>query len=166
MANKMGIWLLMITITILFGSLGLGYMLTTSSEGAIKLPSLFYVNTAILLVSSVLLHVGWVNRLRQGKPIIIWPSMLLGIVFLVSQLFCWVQLYQSGLTLNQGGIKISYLYVLTGLHGLHIIGGLLFLLFVGMRFEDKGKKYVETAVFFWHFLGILWLYLLIMMLLG
>jgi len=166
MVNKLGIWLLMITIIILFGSLGLGFMTTTSSMPDLDLPWMFYVNTAILLVSSLLLHYGWINRLKKGKTIMLRPTLVLGGIFLISQAFTWIQLYQQGLGIQEGGLKISYLYILTGLHAAHIIGGLLFLLYVTVNYQKKGRKYLETAVFFWHFLGILWIYLLIMMILG
>ncbi|MCI4668037.1 MAG: cytochrome c oxidase subunit 3 [Bacteroidia bacterium] len=163
MVNKLGIWLLMITITILFGSLGLGFMMTDGSSADFSLPKIFYINTLILIISSFLLHYGWLNRIKKGKTVMLWPTLGLGLVFLVCQVLAWIQLYSNGLGIKEGGLKISYLYVLTGLHGLHIIGGLLFLLYVTLNYQRKGRKYLETAVFFWHFLGVLWIYLLLLM---
>lgn len=166
MVNKLGIWLLMITITILFGSLGLGFMLTSSSDSQFTLPWMFYVNSLVLLISSLLLHYGWVNRIKHGKAIMLWPAVGLGVLFLICQVFTWWQLYDSGLTIRDGGIKISYLYILSGLHAAHIIGGLFFLIYVAASYQRQGRKHLETAVFFWHFLGILWLYLLVLMILN
>ena len=166
MVNKVGIWLLMITITILFGSLGLGFMMTTHTEGSLSLPWIFYANTLVLLISSLLLHFGWVNRIKKGKTIMLKTTLALGVLILISQSFAWYQLYAAGLEITGAGLKISYLYILTGLHAAHIIGGLLFLLYVKVNYHKKGRKYLETAVFFWHFLGVLWLYLLVMMVLN
>lgn len=166
MVNKLGVWLLMITIIILFGSMGLGFLLTTSPKIPFSLPSMFYINTLILLASSLLLHYGWANRIKNGKTIMLWPTVGLGVLFLLCQVYTWYELYNSGLGIKEGGLKISYLYVLSGLHGIHIIGGLIFLLYVTVSYQKRGRKYLETAVFFWHFLGVLWLYLLILMILN
>jgi len=160
MASKMGVWLLMISIAIVFGALSLAYMVTGERPVDFSVPWGFYANTLILIASSVLLHIGWLRRGQQGRGMILRPAMWLGLAFLISQVFAWYQLYSHGMDLTSAGQKVSYLYLLTGLHAAHLIGGILFLGWVWARYQSIGRKYLETAVYFWHFLGVLWVYLL------
>lgn len=153
-------WLLMITIVILFGALSLAYMSVEPLPQQFSIPWGFYSNTAILVLSSVLLHVGWVRRHQTGKNLILRPAVLLGSLFLLSQAFAWYQLYTHGMDLSHSGQKVSFLYLLSGLHAAHLIGGILFLIYVWATYQRKGHRYLESAVYFWHFLGILWVYLL------
>lgn len=159
LSGKMGVWLLMITITILFGALSLAYMTVGQTSIQLQIPWSFYLNTGILVLSSIMLHYGWVKRHRVGKGIILRPAVWLGIIFLVSQGFAWYQLYQHGMEIDSSQ-KISFLYLLTGLHAAHLVGGIGFLAYVWATYQRKGRQYLETAVYFWHFLGILWVYLL------
>lgn len=159
-SGKVGVWLLMITIAILFGALSLAYMTAGNSPVNFSIPWGFYANTFILVLSSVMLHYGWLHRHRAGKRVMLRPAVLLGLLFLGSQVFAWYQLYQHGMDISQSGQKVSYLYLLTGLHAAHLIGGIGFLLYVWATYQRKGQQYLETAVYFWHFLGILWVYLL------
>jgi cytochrome c oxidase subunit 3 len=159
-SGKVGMWLFMITITLLFGALSMAYMTTSQRPVDFTIPWGFYANTGILLLSSVVLHVGWVRRHRAGQGLILRPAVLLGLLFLVSQVFAWYQLYAHGMDISHSGQKVSFLYLLTGLHAAHLIGGILFLVYVWATYPRKGQQYLESAVFFWHFLGILWVYLL------
>lgn len=157
---KMGVWLLMITIAILFGSLSLAYIVNGQTPRGFSIPWSFYANTIILLASSILLHIGWVKRHEKVSGKILRPAVLLGLTFLLSQSFAWYQLYDSGMDWISSGQKVAYLYLLTALHALHLIGGIFFLIYVWVRYQRSGRKYLESAVFFWHFLGVLWVYLL------
>jgi cytochrome c oxidase subunit 3 len=159
MARKMALWLLMVSVTLLFGALGLAYLSTTAREARISVPPLFVWNTLALVMSSVLLHSGWVKRKRfEGRLMAI--TLVLGGVFLVAQAFAWYQLYAQGLFLNGVSRKISFLYVLTGIHAAHLVGGLAFLAFAWYQLRQGKHTYYESAVYFWHFLGVLWIYLL------
>jgi len=165
MTAKMGIWLLMITVTILFGALSLAYMLAGTLPIHFSIPWGFYVNTGVLVLSSVALHVSWINRTTERRSLPMWIPLVLGIGFLLGQLFCWYQLLESGLGISESGQKGAYLWLLTGLHALHLIGGLTFLAVVYFRRGKPGiGKYLESAVYFWHFLGVLWIYLLCVLL--
>ena len=160
MVNRMGMWLLMITIILLFGSLSLGFMLTETKKQALDIPNIFYFNSLLLVASSILLHRGYTQRIKKGKPALLLPSVVLGIAFLMSQIYAWYLLFSQGFTIDSSGQKVAYLYMLTGVHALHLVGGLLFLVYVLTKYKGKGRKYFEVATFFWHFLGVLWIYLL------
>ncbi|GAB4413510.1 MAG: hypothetical protein OHK0039_20490 [Bacteroidia bacterium] len=156
-AGKVALWILMLTVALLFGSISLLF-LATHRSGQLTIPSLFFLSTLILGASSLLLHLG-LRRTAQGDyRRWLGAAMLLGVIFLVSQGWAWYELYGAGLYM-QTDRGAAFLYLLTGLHGLHIVGGLLFLRYVWMPVPQR-TRYLEMAVFFWDFLGVLWCYLL------
>lgn len=159
MARKMALWLLMVSVTLLFGAMSLAYLATTSREGRISIPPLFIWNTLILILSSVCLHVGWVQR-KQFSLRLMAVTLALGGLFLVAQSWAWFELYTQGFFLNGTSRKISFLYVLTGIHAAHLVGGLGFLALAWTQLRKGNHTYYEAAVYFWHFLAVLWIYLL------
>jgi cytochrome c oxidase subunit 3 len=97
--------------------------------------------------------------------------MALGVAFLAGQVIA----YEHMVVLNQyftgGNVSHSFMYVLTGVHGLHIVSGLIFLAVV-LADAHKSKRVftrmdrLEMCATYWHFLGILWLYLFVFLLLN
>lgn len=165
LAGKMALWLLMLTIIILFGTLSLVYLFVPEGSKELKLPSAFFVNTVVIAVSSLILHRVWAKGKNASNGRFLRPVLALGVLFLLGQGVGWYQLFLAGNGL-QAGLRASYLHLLSGVHALHILGGLGFLGFVSLRFQDKGKQVLESAVYFWDFLGVLWVYLLIILLLS
>lgn len=165
MTGKLGMLLVMVTVTILFGAMSLAFFATPSTE-SLEIPLLFFLNTLLLLVSSVLLHLSFSESRFSGNNLFVQVSIALGGLFLIGQGVAYWQLADSGMWIDVANRKMQYLYVLSALHGFHLIGGLIFLLVVQFRKAESTKKGKELALFFWHFLGILWVYLLFVMLLG
>lgn len=161
--SKLGVGLLILSIIVLFSTLGVAYMRANKTV-EIQLPALFYINCLILLLGSVSLHLGWKAKQSSQQKNLLRIALGLGLVFLVSQGFAWAQLYEQGIDIATSGQQASYLYLLTALHAAHIIGGLTFLAYVLFAYDKKGKSYFEGALFFWHFLGLLWVYLICLLL--
>ena len=156
LARQMVLWLLMISICLLFGSISAAFI-QTPADTEIAIPTIFYVNTAFLLVSSILLHVSWLRREAPISRRLLRLTLGLGGGFLVGQSWGWVQMAKAAMEHTH----IDYLYVLTGLHAIHLIAGLIFLLYVYHRPQKVNLQ--EMATYFWHFLGVLWVYLLIIL---
>lgn len=165
LTGKLGMLLLMLTVTILFGAMSLAFFWAPST-GGLQIPALFYGNTLLLATSSVLLHLSFSETRFEGNRLMATIALSLGGLFLVSQGLAYYQLATAGMWIDVANRKMQYLYVLSGLHGLHLVGGLLFVLVVQTRKAAATRKMKELALFFWHFLGILWIYLLFVMLLG
>jgi cytochrome c oxidase subunit 3 len=131
---------------------------------SISLPPILYVNSAILVVSSVTIELARLaaNRDRRATSWL-WVTLLLGFAFVGGQLLAWRELVARGLYVasNPGSF---FFYFLTGIHGLHLVGGILVLacvvLFAG-RLARKGqqKTAVSVVALYWHFMDGLWLYL-------
>jgi cytochrome c oxidase subunit 3 len=96
-------------------------------------------------------------------------TSLLGLCFLVGQFFGWKQLVANSVYLV-GNPSGSFLYILTGLHALHIISAIIFLWIVCTsafrgKINSKNMASIEMCTTYWHFLGGLWLYLFVFLLL-
>lgn len=96
-------------------------------------------------------------------------TVVLGVLFLGTQYFSWSQLVAGGVFFVSNYASGSFIYVFTGLHGLHLVSGLIFLLITfasAIRLEVHSKKLlqIEMCMTYWHFLGGLWLYLYLFLL--
>ena len=165
LVGKTGLFLLMISVIVLFGTLSLAFIITPERiDQPFYIPPVFFLNTFLLIASSVLLHLGWSRRNQQDVRNLIRFSLIAGALCLAGQGYGWYLLFNEGITLSVKNPKMHYLYVLSGVHALHLLGGLLFLLDVLRGYRDNARKYFEMAVYFWHFLGVLWVYLLAVLL--
>jgi cytochrome c oxidase subunit 3 len=92
-------------------------------------------------------------------------TMLLGVLFIVTQTIAFRDFWNAGMTL-QGNVSFSFLYVIVGLHALHVIGGVIALIVMSIKaYSSKKKNYsmvpVELICTYWHFVDVLWVYLLV-----
>jgi cytochrome c oxidase subunit 3 len=121
-------------------------------------------------MSSVLLHLSFKAFSRgdvQPYRLYLVGSLILGIAFLALQYKGWNALYSIGVDLK-GNPAGSFLYMLTGVHALHILGGLVALI-IGViksftqkyKLTERRKINFELTLHYWHFVDLLWVYLLI-----
>jgi cytochrome c oxidase subunit 3 len=173
--KKFAMWLFIVSIAMLFAAFTSAYIVR-QAEGnwlIFELPDLFWFTTGIILISSGTMH--WAYRsVKQGNsesaklPMLI--TTVLGIAFLVGQVMAWGELVKNSVYFvgNPAG---SFVYVLSGLHGLHIVGGVIFLGIVLARIyrqkiDASNLVSMEMCATYWHFLDGLWLYLFIFLLLN
>jgi len=136
--------------------------------------SLVVANTAILVVSSVTLHLGHV-ALRKGNRtrFLQWlgVTLLLGVVFIAGQVYEYYEfIVHKGFTVTEGAFGSAF-YGLTGLHGLHVTLGavLLGIVFVrGLRGQYSAERHtsVSTASMYWHFVDAVWIFLVVVLYVG
>ncbi|NOU39518.1 MAG: heme-copper oxidase subunit III [Ferruginibacter sp.] len=133
-----------------------------------NLPVAFWYSTAIVLASSFTIMLAlrsFKERAMSKYRALMVATMLLGAMFVILQIVGFQQLWQKGITL-QGNVSYSFLYVIVGLHALHVVGGVIALVVMSsMAFSRKKRNYsivpVELMSTYWHFVDILWIYLLI-----
>jgi cytochrome c oxidase subunit 3 len=141
----------------------------------IVLPRILYFNTLALLVSSATLEMS--RRALAAAPEMnsgavrrglswLTATLALGLLFVAGQYEAWRQLAAQGLYLATNA-NSSFYYVLTAMHGLHLLAGIAALLFVMSRLwfaDDRFRRSTfEATAIYWHFMGILWLYLLLVL---
>ena len=138
----------------------------------VHIPTVLWVNTLVLLASSATLELAR-QRLGQGRLAEyrnLWLlTTALGVGFLMGQIFAWRQLVAQGIYLANNTAS-SFFYIFTGLHALHLIGGVAALIFVARRNFDQAQVTrtvaAEVTSFYWHFMDALWLFLLALLYLG
>lgn len=176
--QKFALWLFILTVIMIFGGLTSGYIVQRSFVSAeqqiiFDLPVILWTNLIVILLSSVSMQLSlWFARKddHRNASLTLLLTLGLGIFFLIGQLYAWEDLTISGLPFVDArriDNSVSYFYVFTGLHGLHILAGLIVLLVAMVKTRQSsflpGRRILtyEMATTFWHFLGVLWVYLFI-----
>ncbi|CAN5406586.1 cytochrome c oxidase subunit 3 [soil metagenome] len=172
------LWLGMISMIMIFGSLTSAYWVRRGKGDWLQfeLPQLFYISTAVIIISSVAMN--WVlasakkNDFKSMKIASI-ITLLLGITFVVLQFKAWgvlvdQKVFFAGRESNAAG---SFLYALTGLHLAHLAFGLMALLVVWIKtlrqkYDSENLLGIRLCAIFWHFLGALWIYLFLFLLIA
>lgn len=175
--------ILMLTIfgiTVLFLAMTASFVYTRiqSDIPPIQIPSLFVVNTLILLGSSATMH--WAIRsyksdeTEQYKQALL-ATLVLSIFFLIMQFVAWGQLFSNNIFIDTDN-SAGYLYVISFLHFAHLIAGIPFLVVfyviarkrmrepvsVLVYFSDPAKRLnLRLLAIYWHFLDGLWIYLIL-----
>jgi cytochrome c oxidase subunit 3 len=163
-----GLWAFLGTVAMLFLGFTSAYILRRASADwqPLKAPPILWVNTAALLASSVSLEMarrrlrGW--DLSSCARFVVLTGAL-GLLFVAGQYVGWQQLAAQGVFLASNPHS-SFFYVLTGLHAVHILGGLCWFVAVLRRLHRMtylpGEDGLRLFATYWHFLGVLWVYLL------
>ena len=153
-------------VTAVFGLLTAAYFvrMTYADWQSLPVPALLWLNTAILILSSVALQWARTSAGRQQADRVRWGLLAggaLAFAFLVGQFLVWQQLGSLGYFVDTNPSN-SFFYLITGLHGLHLLGGLVAWLRASLRLwrgaeTDKIRMSVELCAVYWHFLLLVWL---------
>ena len=175
-AKKMMLWFGIISLIMGFAGWTSAYIVSSKREDwldDINLPQAFYVSTCLIVISS-LTYILAKRSIKAGeqKRTTLWllVTLGLGIAFIVLQFLGFSQMSESGyyFTGPTSNIKMSYIFLIAFVHILHVVAGLISLLVVLL--QQLRKKYdrenylgLELGATFWHFLDILWVYLIVFM---
>lgn len=130
-------------------------------------PHILWLNTGVLLLSSLVLERAR-RSLRSGNRVQFnrwWTAgTVLGFLFLTGQVLAWRQMEAAGLYMA-ANLSISFFYILTASHAAHLLGGLAALVYVDVgalrfRLGPAKRTAIDVSSVFWHFLDVLWLYLM------
>jgi heme/copper-type cytochrome/quinol oxidase subunit 3 len=181
--GKLGIWLFLASEVMLFGALFSSYVLLRTGAPhwppiepgeAAKLSSellnvpLATVNTAVLITSSITMVMAWASLKLKSLPkfrLYMGATIALALVFLVIKYFEYAHKFEVGHFPSHNNFYAIY-FTLTGLHGVHILGGILvngYLLTAGSKLWDTDPEHftnrVENAGLYWHFVDLVWIFL-------
>jgi cytochrome c oxidase subunit III len=175
--QKFAMWLFIISIVMIFAALTSAYLVRRADGNwrEFELPTILWVNTAILLASSATMHWSYLSAKKNNLgtlKIAITITTVLGVAFLVGQLVSWSALVENDVFFSDPKTPSgSFVYVLTGVHGFHLISGIVFLLIVLIssfqyKIHSKNLTRIEICATYWHFLDALWVYLFIFLLIN
>jgi cytochrome c oxidase subunit 3 len=170
--RKFSLWLLIIGMSMLFAALTSAYIVR-QAEGNwfdFVLPQFFTYSTVVVVLSSITMVFAYHAAKKDELPNVKLGMVLtlcLGITFCLLQFYGWKDMVSNGLFFtNPEGNKVSasFVYAISGIHCLHAMGGIIFLLVVliktfALKVHKKNLLSINMCNTYWHFVGILWVYL-------
>ncbi|MCM4154345.1 heme-copper oxidase subunit III [Arenibacter sp. N53] len=175
-AKKMMLWFGIISLLMGFAGWTSAYIVSSSREDWVKdlaLPSSFLISTLVIIISSIT-YIMAKKAIKQDevKRCTNWLLLTLGlgIAFVVLQFNGFSQMVASGyyFTGPTSNIKMSYVFLIAAVHIVHVVAGIISLLVVIVnqlrnKYSSKEMLGLELGATFWHFLDILWVYLILFM---
>jgi cytochrome c oxidase subunit 3 len=172
--SESGIWIALFAITMSFAAFTSALFIRQASTDwtHIVAPRVLFASTAVLLVSSFMMEAS--RRELDGKPEskiheqgrglgFVAATVLLGLTFVAGQYLAWRNLAAQGLYLATNP-NSSFFYLLTGVHALHVLGGIAALLHLFIKLavqKSVRRNLLRGVVVYWHFMAALWIYLLV-----
>lgn len=168
--HKFTLWVALASIVMMFAGLTSAYIVKSNQANweVVETPKEFYYSTVVILLSS--LTIQWALRSFKQREMSRY-RLLMAITGVLGLLFIWLQwvgfnwMWDNGVTFQGAGAG-QFLYIIAGLHGLHVLGGIVALIVVITRaFVGRTQNYssvpVEIMSTYWHFVDVLWIYLFI-----
>jgi cytochrome c oxidase subunit III len=168
--HKFALWVAIASIIMMFAGLTSAYIVKSKQANweIVEIPTFFIYSTACIIISSLTIQ-GSLRSFKQRNMgqyrSLLLVTLLLGIGFLLLQWLGFKWLWENGVRFRGAGAG-QFLYIIAGLHALHVLGGIIALIVVILKaLIGKTKVYnpvgVEVLNTYWHFVDVLWIYLLI-----
>jgi cytochrome c oxidase subunit III len=168
--HKFTLWVGIGAIIMMFAGLTSAYIVKREQPGwtSFTTPIAFYYSTAVMLISSVTIFLAG-KSFRERRMVryrkLVGATTILGLVFILLQFLGFRHLWETGTTFHGSGAG-QFLYIIAGLHGLHVFGGVIatFTLWLragNTRIRSYNAVPVDVVSTYWHFVDLLWLYLFI-----
>jgi cytochrome c oxidase subunit 3 len=171
-AYRTGLWMGLAAIVMLFAAFTSALVVRKGMSTdwvSTALPSVIYLNTFVLLSSSLTLEIsrrslpsGRVKRFSRWLNV----TVFLGLAFVAGQLIAWRQLALRGIYLATNPSS-SFFYLLTAAHGVHLVGGIIALFYLVFRVRSitvaRRPVSVDLTAIYWHFMDALWIYILLLL---
>jgi cytochrome c oxidase subunit 3 len=171
--HKFTLWVALASIVMMFAGLTSAYIVKRANTQWLEfqLPVVFWYSTLTIILSSVTMHLtikSFKAREMSRYRILLGLTMLLGITFIVLQFIGFGKIEEGGVPLfgYESNPSASFVGIIFGLHGLHVIGGVVALIVLFLRaYVGNRKVYSSTGLeimgTYWHFVDLLWVYLFI-----
>lgn len=168
--HKFTLWVAICSILMMFAGLTSAYIVKRNLAGwvEIEIPKAFWGSTAAIIISSITIQSAlraFKQRDMQKYRVLLLITLGLGVLFVGLQYIGFSWLWQHGVQFK-GASAGQFLYIIAGLHALHVMGGIVVLIIMSVKaFYGQTKNYnavpIEIASTYWHFVDLLWLYLLV-----
>jgi cytochrome c oxidase subunit 3 len=164
--HKFTLWVAIGSIIMMFAGLTSAYIVKSNQAGwqTVGMPHVFWYSTATILLSSLAMQMAL--RSFKRRKMNQYRLLLTGTLVLILQWLGFRQLWDSGVQFKGSSGGGQFLYVIAGLHAVHVLGGVIALMVMFVKaFLGKTKLYgsvpVELMATYWHFVDLLWIYLLV-----
>src|SRR5580765_4733649 len=163
--HKFTLWVAIGSIIMMFAGLTSAYIVKSNQSGwqAIEMPKVFWYSTVTILVSSLMMQMA-LRSFKQRE--MNQYRLLIAGTFVILQWIGFQQLWNSGVQFKGSSGSGQFLYVIAGLHAVHVLGGVVALMVMFIKaFLGRTKAYgsvpIELMATYWHFVDFLWIYLLV-----
>jgi cytochrome c oxidase subunit III len=168
--HKFTLWVAIASIIMMFAGLTSAYIVKSGQANwiGVQTPTVFWYSTAVMLISSVTIQAA-LRAFKQKEMAkfrtLFLVTMVLGLAFVILQWTGFKWLWSNGVRFEGAGAG-QFLYIIFGLHALHVLGGMVAICVIAaQQFFGKTRSYnsvpIEVMSTYWHFVDLLWLYLLI-----
>lgn len=169
------LWVGMASIIMMFTGWTSAYIVKHAAGNWLEfgLPKVFYVSTAVIVLSSIALQISYSGYKNQNERLykgMLITAFILGLAFIAFQWQGWHQLFDLGVDFK-GNVSGSFTYLITGAHAVHVLGGIATLIValihafsLKFRYKEERKNRFKLVLQYWHFVGVLWIYLLLFIL--
>ncbi len=173
--QKFALWLGMGSIIMMFTGWTSAYIVKHAAGNWLEfgLPNMFYLSAGIIVLSSIALHTSYIAYKKQRESLykgMLVLTFIFGLLFIVFQSIGWNQLFAMGVDFK-ANVAGSFTYLITGAHAVHVLGGIATLVVamihafsLKFRYTEERKNRFELVLHYWHFVGVLWIYLLLFIL--
>jgi cytochrome c oxidase subunit 3 len=175
-AYRLTMWVVIAAVVMMFAALSSAYIILSvgTERVAVSMPRMFFWSTGIILLSSLTIETAKRSLKRgNGSRYLSWivVTLVLGLVFLAAQLMGWRELAAQGVYFA-GHPHSTFFYFFTGVHGVHLLGGIAGLLYLAIR-AGRTRKPVkgvpsrtaaELVSLYWHTMDGLWIWLFLLLL--
>lgn len=166
---KFNLWLAIIATCMFFAALTSAYIVKRAEGNwdAFMIPPQFIYSTVIVLLSSVTMQWAYFaaknDELFQTK-VAVFSTLILGVAFGISQYLGWEVLYNNNKIFASDNVAASFFYAITAFHFLHIAGGWIaasrtLVKTFKLEVHKTSMRTISMCTTYWHFMGILWIYL-------
>src|SRR5258708_3979560 len=177
---RIGMWVAMAAILMMFTALSSAYIVRAASSNdwqALRMPRILLLSTALIVISSGTLEAArrkLKEALHSAHKRWLLVTVALGFGFLMSQLLAWRQLVRQGVYVASNPHS-SFFYLMTATHGVHLMGGLVALVYLSLRTRrtsarrknplaiEKRQAAADAITLYWHFMDFLWIYLFVLL---
>jgi len=180
--HRLGLYLVLAGVTFAFLALCAAYLYSRVTQGIppVKLPFIFLLNSILLVAASTTIHFAikaYKDDDTQAYQRFLVLTLSCTLLFVIAQYYGWQQMWAMNMPLTGiEGPSTGYLYAISALHVIHVLGGLPFLIlftitaFVRLRepvsvliyFSDPIKKMrLNLLALYWHYLDVLWIFLIL-----
>lgn len=175
---RVTLWIVLAAIFMMFGALIVSFITLSSGDTwvPIEMPRLFWLSTGVIFISSLTFEAARRslkrdNNERYSRWLLL--TLFFGLAFLVLQLLAWRRLVAQGVYLASNNHS-SFYFLLTGVHGLHLLVGILALSYLLLRTRSRRREAnaemrrqtsVNVVSLYWHFMDGLWILLFLLLLL-
>ncbi|MBK7734397.1 MAG: cytochrome c oxidase subunit 3 [Chitinophagaceae bacterium] len=171
--HKFNMWMAIGSIMMMFAGFTSAFIIKRNQADwvSFELPNAFWISTVVIVLSSFTIWLAlqaFNSRQMNRYRLLMAATFVMGLLFIVLQIIGFKEMWAKGHTLS-ANISYQFLYVIIGIHAVHVFGGVVALLLtfikaLGSRVKNYNRVPVQLVSTYWHFVDILWIYLLIFLL--